>query len=197
MYLLNSSKILEYSNQSPFQDLHIKYLSEDNLNPSSYYFRIGNHFSENRGDKWQTLSEKNQTITIQPNQLILVTSLESFRLSKRVFGIIGPSTDMQKYGLRILYGQFIDPMFDGHLEIGIHNPFNESISIKFKETLGKVCFFDVSDTYPILDNDAHSVYKKKFKRRKEMKKRFGIPEWAIDEDVVAFAREKEQQEKFD
>jgi len=128
---------------------------------------------------------------------VLVLSYESFYLSDRTFAILGPSTDLQKSGLSLRYGQFIDPLFDGKLEVGIHNPFDEEINLKLGDKLGKLCFFDISDTYPITSKRVSDEYAEKLIRRQKMQQKYGIPTGIYDEDVTAFAREQEAYREFD
>lgn len=149
MYLLNSTKILEYQHQTYGAYLHIKNFSEKQLKQTAYYFRLGPMYKLRNTNNWIELTIKKPVIEFKPGNYFIVQSFESFRLSEKVLGILGISTDVISLGLRLINAPFIDPCYDRALQFGLHNPLNETICINFLDVIGKVCFFDISDTYPI------------------------------------------------
>ena len=59
-------------------------------------------------------------------------------------------------GLSLRHSAFIDPNFParkrtGFLEFGLKNEIDATIPLTLADEIGKVCFFNVSDTYPISD----------------------------------------------
>ena len=52
----------------------------------------------------------------------------------------------------------------GYLELGIKNEIGVPVSIRLRDRIGKVCFFNVSDTYPIGRINSASM-KRDYERR--------------------------------
>lgn len=191
MFLLNDLKILEYVKDTPSLYLGIKDFEPKQLQHTSYYFRLGPLYSTRTGDSWTELSAKNQVLELKPGDYFKVQSFESFWLSEKIFGILGASSDIVSLGLRLVHAPFLDPLYDAPLVLALHNQLSETISVKFCDTLGKVCFFNISDTYPVRKRE-NSSFAKKLDYRSRMRES-GVPDWVYDEDVVAFRREQEQQ----
>lgn len=79
--------------------------------------------------------------------------------------LFGQSSDLIKKGGQLLHSPFVDPMFKGKLEIGIKNISNKPIVLEYKkQIIGKISFFDISDTYPIVLKP-NSLLSQKFRDR--------------------------------
>lgn len=176
MFLINDLTILEESNKEN-GILDISPLEPDNLEPTYYYFRLGKYIY-----RWNKTDEKwmpddlslpgNEIVTIDKNEYILVQTFERFRCSKQVFASFGHTSRLFRKGLTIRNSPFIDPNFpdskgDGFLEIGIKNELDQKVKIKYQDIIGKISFFNVSDTYPISDL-------KGFKSKQDYQRRKGI-----------------------
>lgn len=75
-----------------------------------------------------------------------VWSLEGFDLSERVLAVFGHSSDLFRRGLDLIHSPFIDPAFEGQLQLVIRNFSNKAVTLSPGEVIGKVVFFDISDT---------------------------------------------------
>ncbi len=190
MFLLNDIKILEFVSENPPRYLGIKQFDNNQLQHTSYYFRLGPFYSSRASDQWTELSSKNQILELKPGDYFKVQSFESFWLSEKIIGFFGASSDIVSLGLRLIHAPFIDPLYDGPLVLGLHNQLKEPISIKFGDPLGKVCFFDISDTYPVQKREKSS-FAAKLEYRSRIRELFKLPDWVQDEDVVDFLKERE------
>lgn len=158
MYLLNKETIFT-ENKKEFGILEIKPLKPGNLLPTYYYFRLGGDVTRWDSDTGEKIKEDisqpgNRILKIHPGEFILVRSRERFRCSKRVLGIFGNSSRLLKQGLTIRNSPFIDPNFPhptdpGYLDIALKNELPISIKLQYEDKIGKISFFNVSDTYPV------------------------------------------------
>jgi deoxycytidine triphosphate deaminase len=156
MRLMTAKDILG-SVRDPSGPLQIGGFSDDYLQHSAYYIRLGDRYSrmddENLVDVDGALSEHNLFLGFEPSEYVRVSSRESFRLSGTVFGILGGVSDTPRRGLALVSGQFIDPLYPGDtgefaapLELGLKNESRLHASIRRADVIAKVCFFDVSDS---------------------------------------------------
>lgn len=152
MYLLNNYQISKHVTDHQSSYLSIENYNEDSLQHTSYYFRLGLEFSrfDDEGVEIKLeIKESDPYLTIEPNEYVIIESHEDFHLSDKVKGTIGSLSDMIYKGLQINYSPFIDPLYKGQIKVGIKNLLNKQTKIKIGEKIGKVSFYDISDTYPI------------------------------------------------
>jgi deoxycytidine triphosphate deaminase len=122
-------------------------------------------------DRFDDLTEADPFLRLGPREYVRVESYEHFQLDKSILGIMGGVSDTARIGLQLVYSPFIDPLFPGEneygrLELGLLNLSEFEAHIRFMSRLGKVSFFDVSDTYPVR-LIAGSDSERKFQERKE------------------------------
>lgn len=168
MFLLNHQLISNYvENNSPI--LNIWKFRKENLQHTFYYFRLGSEGQIN-GNPFKLGEEpENKLLTIEPDDFAIIKSHETFSISNKILAIFGQSSDLIKKGGQLLHSPFIDPMFRGKLELGIKNISKKPIVLEYKkQVIGKISFFDISDTYPIVLNP-NSQISKKFDERKPEK----------------------------
>ncbi len=158
MFLLNDALIL--STMGDTGPLDIVPFVASNLHPTFYYFRLGPEYTRfsSKEQKWVdgSLSKANPIIEVEPFEYLVVGSLERFRCSKQVLAIFSQSSGLVRKGLSLRHSAFIDPNFPakkrtGFLEFGLKNEIDSTVSVALGEDIGKVCFFNVADTYPISD----------------------------------------------
>jgi deoxycytidine triphosphate deaminase len=105
-----------------------------------YYFRLG---AEARGEDVVPIKGD---ITIPKQGFVHVWSMERFTLSDRVLALFGDSTSFVKKGLNLVHGLSVDPGFNGSLLLGIRNNGLAPVVIRPGEIIGKIIFYDVSDS---------------------------------------------------
>ena len=190
MYLLNKQELERHTSNPNSSYLSIKNFNLKNLQHTSYYFRVGSFYKIVHSPEKQELKEltrKDNILTIHPNQYILVRSAEVFKLSNKVKAMVGSNGETVASGLLLNYSPFIDPLFEGDLEIGIKNLLTEPIHLKLGQKLGKLSFFDISDTYPI-EMVAGSFQEKKFEERSKYEYDDGIKYPEVDDDSELYKR---------
>ena len=169
MFVLNDAFIKEYHKKGI---LKISERGNKMLHSTYYYFRLGRQYQiwdSNKGD-YQTdvLGEPGkETFELPGKGYARIISLERFYLSSQVFGILGQISDLPALGLRLNFAPFIDPLYDGNLQLGIENLLDRAIDLKYQQPIGKVRFFDISETYPVKPVKG-SISESKFKVRGEL-----------------------------
>lgn len=161
MFLLNSILIGSYLDEDN-GTLSIDPFLDKNLEHTFYYFRLGAEGTLN-GVPY-SLSKKNEEkfLTLQPNDFAFIRTMETFTLSGKILGLLGQCSEISKQGLQLLHSPFIDPKFNKQLEFGIKNLNTKPISLELGVSkIGKVSFFDISDTYPIKIKP-NSTFSKRF-----------------------------------
>jgi deoxycytidine triphosphate deaminase len=171
MFLLNDKMILESMKEGL---LDIEDFETELLHPAYYYFRLGNWVAiwdeQAKGYKFEELGEPGKEIlNIPPRGYILIKSLERFKCSKKVLGIFGQTSTLPRKGLRLNHSPTIDPNFSGYLEMGLENLLDKSREIKYGDIIGKILFFDISDTYPVPDIKG-TISENEYKRREKLEK---------------------------
>ena len=154
MFLLSADQILRSVSERTVLD--IQPFDSTALGASFYYFALGQHycrFDTERND-WQTLdllALPDASLVIGPGEFVLIRSYERFWCSQHCLGVIGARSTLTRRGLALQYSPFIDPTFPGstdigYLELGIKNQLPRPTRLKFREHIGKVSFFNVSDS---------------------------------------------------
>lgn len=169
MFLLNHNQILEYCQRPIGQKLDIVPLEEDNLQHTSYYFRLGAYYWKRASaqdpppllegddpylDQVGELSMAAPFLDMQANEYIVVQTMERFRLDDTLFAIFGNVSHAAHRGIQVVNSLFIDPLFPSQshsepLKIGLRNLNPDRVVLRLGDVIGKVAFFDVSDTYPV------------------------------------------------
>jgi deoxycytidine triphosphate deaminase len=117
------------------------------LQHTCYYLRLGERIDVRRGGRW----ERRQPgaagkIVVEPRSFVRVWTLESIALSNDLFGVFGQVSDLIEGGLLLVHSPFIDPLFDGHLRLGLHNLTDEPAELIAGMPLAKVSIFDVTES---------------------------------------------------
>jgi len=160
MYLLNNLEIRNSVAQANKSYLAIDKFENQYLQHTFYYFRLGSFLSTKKA----TVPLTSNKINLPPESYINIESLETFYLGDRIFSIIGQSTELIMSGIQLNYSPFIDPLFQGRLRLGIKNFSQDNIDLEIGQIIGKVSFFDITDSLPI-KVDMGSIIEDKFRRR--------------------------------
>jgi len=161
MYLLNRQQILAAIER---KDLDIWYLIDERLEHSYYYFTLSPEIEmHDRDGVWKPeILASGVPLTLTPGQCVRVKSFESFSLSARIFALLGSTTDLVLRGLVLQHGLTMDPLYPraGRDDVETYGPLrmtlvnNASCDEEVRwgdhgDKIGKICFFDISDTYPV------------------------------------------------
>ena len=121
------------------KELEIKNFSEDSLQPASYDFRVGREGISSNIDKIINI-EEDGFIIIEIGEFAVITTLEIFKLSNQIVGIIGMKSGLARKGLILLAGIHIDPGFHGILVLGLFNSGPNKIVLSYGQKIGTVEF---------------------------------------------------------
>ena len=119
-----------------------------NFFPTCYYFRMGARaqfpFSEAPGTAHAI---PRAGLVVEPGDQVRFTTMEHFRLPDHVMAILGPRTsNAVERGHLLLHGPTIEPGYDAPLDLGIKNIAPGPITLKAGDSVGKIMFYDISDT---------------------------------------------------
>lgn len=160
MFLLNSILIGSYIADDN-NTLTIKPFLEENLEHTFYYFRLGSKGKLNGVPFDLTRKKEEKFLELKPNDFAEIQTFEKFTLSGKILGILGQCSFITGQGLQLIHSPFIDPRYNDPLNFGIKNLGNDIVNLEFGvDKIGKVSFFDISDTYPIRVNPDSSFAKR-------------------------------------
>lgn len=170
MFLLNDDLILEYKKEGL---LDIEDIDRDLLHPTYYYFRIGKWIKiwDDKQRDYQIIElggHGKEVLTIPPRGYCLVQSLERFYCSSKVLALFGQISALPRKGLRLNHSPSIDPNFRGYLEMGLENILDHPVELKYKENIGKMMFFNISETFPVREIQG-TISEKEYKRRENLR----------------------------
>lgn len=168
MHILNDDLIIKYIRQSK-SILNIWNFSISNLQHTFYYFRLGSKGFLNGNPFLLTTEKENSFLELKPGDYAIINSLEIFDLSANILAIFGQASDLTRRGAQLAHSPFVDPLFIGQLELGLFNHSKETIHLEFKtQIIGKISFFDISDTHPITVKAGSRIEQKYKERRPEI-----------------------------
>ncbi|MCL1467752.1 dCTP deaminase domain-containing protein [Argonema galeatum] len=135
-------KALDDYQKNPQDGLLIEPFDKSSLTPVGYDLRVGK-----QGFSWNKKSvieiERDGKIQIDANDTVVIRTLESISLSKKVSATVHSIVSkIITKGLSDI-STTIDPGWTGKLLISIHNNRNSSTELRFEERLCTVCFYRV------------------------------------------------------
>lgn len=122
------------------ENLIIEPYSKECLTPVGYDLRVGKTVSVSNKRRRQTL-KKNDSISIDPGATALITTLENIIMPKArsISGLIESKVTKVSKGLSHI-STTVDPDWEGHLLIALHNHSNEKISLEYAEQFCTIIF---------------------------------------------------------
>jgi deoxycytidine triphosphate deaminase len=131
-------------------------MGKSKFHAESIYLKIHNHSPEHHKQTFYKFRYgapdvkgevgKPTPLKLKRGSSAAIWSLEGFELSERVLGLFGHSSDLFRRGLDLIHSPFIDPTFRGRLQLIIRNFSDQEITLLPEEIIGKIIFFDISDT---------------------------------------------------
>lgn len=149
------SKFMYDAAYKPRNFLSIEPYEQKNHISNFYYFRLG---AEWRDGKVIPLEKR---LAIPKYGFATIWSMERFKLGERILGIFGNLSELVLKGLDLVHSPSIDPGFDGSLALSIRNNTSRSIDILLGQRIGKILFFDVSDTIISSEDFVQNILKEK------------------------------------
>jgi dCTP deaminase len=131
---------IEERRNNSTKGISIEPFEEKYLTPVGYDFRVGV-----KGFSWKNKREidieQERRIEIEPNDTVVIETLESVSLSKGVGATIhAMATRAVLYGLSHI-STTIDPGWTGKLLISVHNYRDSSVELRFRDSFCTVCFY--------------------------------------------------------
>lgn len=131
-------------------------MGKSKLHATSAYLKIHNYVPESHKQTFYKFRYgapddngkvgKPVPLNLKRGSSAAIWSLEGFELSERVLAVFGHSSDLFRRGLELIHSPFIDPSFKGQLQLVIRNFSEREVRLSPEEIIGKVIFFDISDT---------------------------------------------------
>lgn len=149
--LICTDKVWEDQNEK----IHIYPFAEESLTPIGYDLRVGNLYSTTSNTGPFELKE-NDSIFIEPRDTALITTLETIDMPKNrwISALILSKVSQVSKGLSHI-STTIDPDWNGHLLIAVHNHSKNKIELNFGDAFCTVVFLKnkspstkICDKYP-------------------------------------------------
>ncbi|HEY9804720.1 MAG TPA: hypothetical protein V6D25_30585 [Leptolyngbyaceae cyanobacterium] len=132
------------------------------LTPVGYDIRVGiEAFSKKK--RKVILIEKDGKINIEPNEIVVIRTLENITLSKKVSATIHSIVSQTIDNNLSNISTTIDPGYSGTLLIQISNLHNSSVQLNFKEPLCTICFYNVNSPSKVnrgTENDRDDIWRR-------------------------------------
>ena len=122
--------------------LTIENFNDERLEAASYDARIGD-FAMECGTAVPTSIKDRGHIVVRPGEFVLIMTRERFSLGGAIVANLGLLSTLGRKGLQLLAGMQIDPGFDGHLAIAVHNVAPGEIVLRYEEELVTIQFFEL------------------------------------------------------
>lgn len=124
------------------EKIHIHPFAEESLTPIGYDLRVGNLYSSASNAGPFKLKE-NDSIIIEPRDTALITTLETVDMPKDryISALILSKVSQVSKGLSHI-STTIDPDWNGHLLIAVHNNSKNKIELNFGDAFCTVVFFE-------------------------------------------------------
>lgn len=98
----------------------IENVNEESFKSVAYIARVGKTCLISGQDKEIDVAAES-SVTLNPGDLALFMTAESFKLSDTISGHIGIRSEYARKGVVLLAGMHIDPRWEGYLLIGVYN----------------------------------------------------------------------------
>ncbi|MGL4497691.1 MAG: dCTP deaminase [Planktothrix sp.] len=136
------TKEIENRQNNQEEGISIHPFEQKSLTPVGYDLRVGD-----RGFSWKNKKivdiKQDGKIVIEPNDTVVIQTLESVSLSKKIGATVHSMVSrVITEGLSHI-STTIDPGWTGKLYISIHNFRDVDIELNFTQTLCTVCFYDI------------------------------------------------------
>jgi deoxycytidine triphosphate deaminase len=184
MFLLNSQQIERHVESPRGQYLDIVDFDREKLQHTSYYFSLGENVEilTGTGDpQIIRLTKEKPYLNLPPHGYALVKTHETFMFSDKLIGVLGQTTELAKHGMELVHSPFIDPLYYGRLLCGLSNRLPSVARIRLGEPIGKISFFDISDTYPVSVIKG-SIQESTFKERRPRRDDDPVPSESVEPD---------------
>ncbi len=146
------------------QSLIIEPLDKQQIQPASVDIRLGDTFSVvedssigiiNLEDEIKYKSIKSDTYILLPNQFVLATTMEYFKLPNDLTAFVEGRSSLGRMGLFIQNAGWVDPGFEGEITLELYNANRCAIELKSGRRVGQLVFAK-------MDNAALNPYKGKY-----------------------------------
>lgn len=152
----------------------IENYEESCLGPATYHMRLGGKvLTWEFGEKVEYLLGENddkdknirKKLTLKPNSLTFVTTIEKFNLPKDIIARFNLKSKWVHQGILLGTGPIVDPELVANLLIPLHNFSNQTIEIEFNSKIISVEFTKTSNPDASLEVDGNKFEYKSNKSR--------------------------------
>ena len=146
------------------ESLIIEPLDKHQVQPASVDIRLGDNFSVvedsslgiiNLEDEIKYKTIKSDTYILLPNQFVLATTMEYFKLPNDITAFVEGRSSIGRMGLFIQNAGWVDPGFEGEITLELYNANRCAIELKAGRRVGQLVFAK-------MDNEALNPYKGKY-----------------------------------
>ncbi|WP_433784644.1 dCTP deaminase domain-containing protein [Actinomycetospora sp. CA-101289] len=144
MFLLSDEQVLRQVEQGT---IRINPFEKKQLLSTCYYFRLGQHVTVRHRSGNEIVDLMRTSATVEPGELTIIRSYESFELSESHMGLLGATTRLGvEKSLLLLHGPTIDPSYQGPLDLALLNVGQTNVELTFQMSIGKIHFLNIADS---------------------------------------------------
>lgn len=171
--ILLSNEIERYAREHQMIDP----LEGECLEPASYNLRLGEQYRV--AGKTRILDDKNPYLTIQPYEVVVLSTYERLCLPRFIIGRWSLRVTAAYEGLLWTGGAQVDPGYQGKLYCPIYNLSNREIQLKYKQ---KIFSIDFVRATLFTENDQYKCKPWKRKREDSIEEydKFGLKSELVD-----------------
>ena len=123
--------------------LEIRGMDDDSFKPVAYIARFGKKCLVSGNDKEIDVAREG-SVTLQAGDFALFVTEEYFKLSDKISGHIGIRSFYARRGVVLLAGMHIDPLWEGHLVLGVYNASPRQIVLDYLTRLVVIEFHQLN-----------------------------------------------------
>ena len=132
-----------------FQDLEIRNVEPNQIQPASVDITLGNSFTRDICDDGTPLELDHpidyETIitskyVLGPHEFVLATTREYFKLPKNLSAFVEGRSSIGRTGLCVQNAGWVDPGFEGEITLELFNSSNRPIVLREGQRLGQLVF---------------------------------------------------------
>jgi dCTP deaminase len=122
--------------------LDSRQLTEEDASNVSYDLRVGSQYRDHRQRGAKDIPNGG-VISLHPGAAVIIQTLESIRLPRRLYGSIAPKVSLLQLGLSSTYSK-VDPGYGGHLLITLFNLGKTTIPLRYGDRFCALTIFEVA-----------------------------------------------------
>jgi len=111
----------------------IKNFSIESVQPASYDLRAGKRAIISSDNNHTEIDVEQTSLVLEPKSTAVLQSYEWLKFPKWLLGRLGAMTDLSSNGILTLHGIQVDPGFEGHIYVTLHNVSSNKLVLGYQQ----------------------------------------------------------------